>query len=104
MDPFSDPKSPELAAGTPQNRSGADSGNSGLGGDFREIVGTRPEAKNGKKVRKRGANVGQVLGFGGPAEAAGEVRRGNPSGYGGIPAAFRAEFRTTPAPRWGTAN
>ena len=38
-------------------------------------------------------------GVGGPAEAAGKVRKGNPSGTGDL----TIPFRTTPAPRWGTA-
>ena len=39
-------------------------------------------------------------GYGGLAEAAGKVRKGNPSGTGDL----TQSSRTTPAPRWGTAN
>ena len=46
------PESRNGAPGTAQNRSGADSGNSGPGGDLRENAGTRPEAKNKKKSEK----------------------------------------------------
>ena len=65
-----------------QKRSGTDFGNCGRGDDFCENAGTRPEAKNEKKGRKMNVSGMDPVGFGGPAEAAGEVRRGNPSGTG----------------------
>ena len=49
-----EPKSLKIGAGAPPNRSGADSGNCGRGGDLRRNAETRPGAQNGKKVEKRG--------------------------------------------------
>ena len=41
---------------------------------------------NMQKKRKKGPGIHSGIGFDGLAEAAGEVRRGKLSGYGGIPA------------------
>ena len=56
--------------------------------------------KKNEKSRKTGASSNYTGGVGGLAEAAGKVRKGNPSGTGDL----TLPFRTTPAPRWGTAN
>ena len=65
--------------------------------------GTHPkidEFSGNGKVRKRAPDPVCTEGVGGLAEAAGKVRKGNPSGTGDL----THPFRTTPAPRWGTAN
>ena len=56
--------------------------------------------KKNRKSRKTGPMSNSAGGYGGLAEAAGKVRKGNPSGTGDL----TQSFRTTPAPRWGTAN
>ena len=59
-----------------QKRSGTDFGNSGRGGDFCENAETRPDAKNGKNGPTKGPSRYTAGGFGGLADAGGEVRRG----------------------------
>ena len=56
--------------------------------------------KKTKKLEKNAVRAVSWEGVGGLAEAAGKVRKGNPSGTGDL----TLPFRTTPAPRWGTAN
>ena len=56
--------------------------------------------KKSKKNEKKEVRRVRTEGYGGLAEAAGKVRKGNPSGTGDL----TLPFRTTPAPRWGTAN
>ena len=53
-DPRRPPESRKRPPRTLQNRSGANFGHSGRDGDFRENAETRPEARNGKSVRKGG--------------------------------------------------
>ena len=56
--------------------------------------------KKTKKIEKRASVPPWTERVGGLAEAAGKVRKGNPSGTGDL----THPSRTTPAPRWGTAN
>ena len=72
--------------------------------DFGAILGAKNGPKFGKKrCRKNGRKKGRKKhlepnlgpGFGGLRTAAGEVRRGSPSGYGGIPAKISGRI-----PRW----
>ena len=53
-----------------------------------------------EKNRKKGVSSTSTGRVGGLAEAAGKVRKGKPSG----PGQHTHQSRTTPAPRWGTAN
>ena len=65
--------------------------------------GTHPkidEFSGNGKVRKKAVRRLRTEGYGGLAEAAGKVRKGKPSG----PGRHTHRFRTTPAPRRGTAN
>ena len=56
--------------------------------------------KKTKKCEKGASGAATPERVGGLAVAGGEVRRGKPSGTGDS----TQWFRTTPAPRWGTAN
>ena len=80
-----DPKSPKIAKKVIFRRSG-----------FSTFFCMR---KKSKKVEKRTPDPACTEGVGGLAEAAGKVRKGNPSGTGDL----TLPSRTTPAPRWGTA-
>ena len=50
------------------------------------------------KDTKQSTSDAPTGGFGGLAEVTGEVRRGSPSGYGGIPARFRENLNTPSTP------
>ena len=56
--------------------------------------------KQSKKNEQMASGLVSWEGYGGLAEAAGKVRKGNPAGTGDL----THPSRTTPAPRWGTAN
>ena len=75
--------------------------------DFGAVLGTgnRPEIdkkrsreNEQKKDRAKEQGTHWRVGGGGLTVTAGEVRRGSPSGYGGIPARFRGNLNTPSTP------
>ena len=65
-EPLLEPKSLKIGAGAPPNRSGADSGNCGRGGDLRGNAETRHGPPNGKKIEKWGPKMTPFEGYAPP--------------------------------------